>query len=122
MFQKQRLLKLNNHLAHLKIPIIENCKYPKITIYTENSDLDLKRQMKKIYANANLLLRRFSCNNASEMFMNLNIRSFDEMLRIFTFGFISRVIVSNNVLIDMKFEIALALMAYKLRMSIILTF
>ena len=25
------------------------------------SDLDLKRQMRKIYANANLLLRKFSC-------------------------------------------------------------
>ena len=33
-------------------------------------------------------------NSASEMFVNLNIRSFDEMLRIFTFGFMSRVIVS----------------------------
>ena len=39
-------------------------------------------------------------NSASEMFVNLNIRSFDEMLRIFTFGFMSRVIVSNNVLIS----------------------
>ena len=27
-------------------------------------------------------------NSASEMFVNLNIRSFDEMLRIFTFGFV----------------------------------
>ena len=27
---------------------------------TKNSDLDLKRQMRKIYANANLLLRKFS--------------------------------------------------------------
>ena len=111
----------------------------------------LKRQMRKIYANANLLLRKFSCcsvsvkcyllktyystlycapmwfdctktalkklkvtynnslrrfmrlpwrNSASEMFVNLNIRSFDEMLIIFTFGFMSRVIVSNNVLIS----------------------
>ena len=34
------------------------------------------------------------------MFVNINIRSFDEMLRIFTFGFMSRVIVSNNVLIS----------------------
>ena len=37
-------------------------------------------------------------NSASEMFVYLNIRSFDEMLRIFTFGFIPRVIVSINVL------------------------
>ena len=40
------------------------------------------------------------CNRVSEMFVNLNIRSFDEMLRIFTFGCMSRVIVSNNVLIS----------------------
>ena len=38
-------------------------------------------------------------NSASKMFVNLSIRSFDEMLRIFTFGFMSKVIVSNNVLI-----------------------
>ena len=39
-------------------------------------------------------------NSASEIFVNLNIRSFDEMLRIFTLGLMSRVIVSNNVLIS----------------------
>ena len=39
-------------------------------------------------------------NSASEMFVNLNIRSFDKMLRIFTFRFMSRVIVSNNVLLS----------------------
>ena len=111
----------------------------------------MKRQMRKIYANTNLLLRKFSCcsvsvkcylfktycstlycapmwfdytktalkklkvaynnslrrfmrlpwrNRASEMFVNLNIHSFDEMLRIFTFGFMSRFIVSNNLLIS----------------------
>ena len=38
-------------------------------------------------------------NSASEMFVNLNIRSFDEMLGIFTFGFMS-IYVSNNVLIS----------------------
>ena len=52
----------------------------------------------------NITLRRFMrlpwWNSASEMFVNLNIRSLDEMLRIFTFGFMSRVIVSNNVLIS----------------------
>ena len=116
---------------------------------TKNSDLDLKRQTRKIYANANLLLRKFSScsvsvkcllfktycstlysastcmwldctktalkklkiaynnslrrfirlpwrNSASEMFVNLNIYSSDEKLRIFTFGFMSRVSVSNN--------------------------
>ena len=32
------------YLAHLKIPIVENCKNPGITISTKNSDLDLKRK------------------------------------------------------------------------------
>ena len=43
-------LKLNNHLfylAHLKIPIVENCKYLGITISTKNSDLDLKGKCEK---------------------------------------------------------------------------
>ena len=53
------------YLAHLKIPIVENCKYPGITISTKNSDLDLRRQMRKIYANVNLLLRKFSCCSVS---------------------------------------------------------
>ena len=39
-------------------------------------------------------------NSSSEMFVNLNIRSFAEMLRMFTFEFMSRVIISNNVLIS----------------------
>ena len=39
-------------------------------------------------------------NSASEMFVNLNIYSFDDMLRIFTFGFMSRVSVSNNQFIS----------------------
>ena len=48
------------YLNLLKIPIVENCRYLRITISTKNSDLDLKRQMRKIYANTNLLLRKFS--------------------------------------------------------------
>ena len=119
------------YLNLLKIPIVENCRYLGITISTKNSDLDLKRQMRKIYANTNLLLRKFSkcsvdvkcylfktyCSNlycapmwfdctktalkklkvaynnslrrfmilpwrnsASEMFANLGIQSFDELL------------------------------------------
>ena len=47
------------YLTHLKIPIVENSKYLGIT--TKNSDLGLKRQMRKIYANANILLSKFSC-------------------------------------------------------------
>ena len=38
-------------------------------------------------------------NSASEMFVKLSINSFNEMLRIFIFGFMPRVIVSNNLLI-----------------------
>ena len=43
-------------LNDLKVLIVENCRYLGISISTENSDLDLKRQMRKLYANANLLL------------------------------------------------------------------
>ena len=49
------------YLNLLKIPIIvENCRYLGITISTKSSKLDLRRQMRKIYANTNLLLRKFS--------------------------------------------------------------
>ena len=45
----------------LEIPIVENCRYLGITFsIKKNSDLDLKRLMRKIYANTNLLLRKFS--------------------------------------------------------------
>ena len=49
----------------LKIPMVENCRYLGISMSTKNRDLDLKRQMRKIYANANLLLRRFSSCSVS---------------------------------------------------------
>ena len=131
--------------------MVENCRYLGITLSTKNSDLDLKRQMRKIYANTNLLLRKFSScsvsikcylfktycftlycapmwfdcnktalktlkiaynnslrrfmrlpwrNSAGEMIENLNIYSFDELLRIFTFGFMSRVSDSSNLFIS----------------------
>ena len=38
-------------------------------------------------------------NSATEMFVNLGIHSFDEMLRIFVFSFRSRVTASHNQLI-----------------------
>ena len=57
--------------------------------------------MKVAYNNSLCRFIRLPCrNSASELFVHLNIRSFDEMLRIFTLGFMSRVIVSNNVLIS----------------------
>ena len=40
--------------------IVENCRYLGITISTKSSELDLRRQMRKTYANTNLLLRKFS--------------------------------------------------------------
>ena len=118
----------------MKIPIVKQCRYLGITISTNNSDVDLKRQLKKLSANVNLLLRKFSkfsvdvngflfktycfklycdpmwfhCtkaarkklkigynnslrrfmflpwrNSATEMFVNLEIHSFDKMIRIF---------------------------------------
>ena len=48
------------YLDHLKIPIVENDRYCRITISTKISDFDLKKNEKKIYANANVLLRKFS--------------------------------------------------------------
>ena len=136
----------------MKIPTVEQCRYLGITISTNNSDVDLKRQMRKLYANVNLLLRKFfkcsvdikyflfktycsnfycapmlfDCtkaalkklkiaytrnnslrrfmflpwrNSATEMFVNLGIHFFDEMLRIFVYSFRSRVTASHNQLI-----------------------
>ena len=61
-----------------------------------------KTALKKLKIAYNNSLRRFMRlpwrNSASEMFVYLNIYSFDEMLRIFMFGFMSRVSVSNNLL------------------------
>ena len=47
-------------LHQSKIPLVEQCRYLGTTISIKNSDLDPKRQMRKLYANANLLLRKFS--------------------------------------------------------------
>ena len=47
-------------LDQLKIPTVEQCRYLGITISIKNSDLDIKRQMRKMYANVNLLLGKFS--------------------------------------------------------------
>ena len=151
---KQNALKVSSpsfFLDQMKIPTVEQCRYLGITISVKNSDLDIKRQMRKMYANVNLLLRKFSkcsvgvkcflfktycsslycapmwfdCtktalkrlkiaynnslrrfmflpwrNSATEMFVNLGINSFDEMLRIYIFGFRSRVTTSYNQLLS----------------------
>ena len=60
MFQKKEL-KVNSpsfFLGKSKIPMVEQCRYLGTTISIKNSDLDLKRQMRKMYAN--VLLRKFS--------------------------------------------------------------
>ena len=47
---KAKLLKLSSlyfFLNELEIPKMEHCRYFGITISTRNSDLDIKRQMKK---------------------------------------------------------------------------
>ena len=48
------------YLDQMKIPTVKQCRYLGITISTQNSDIDLKRQMRKLYANVNILLRKFS--------------------------------------------------------------
>ena len=150
---KRKELKVSSpsfFLGKSKIPIVEQCRYLGTTICIKNSDLDLKRQMRKMYANANVLLRKFSkcsinvkcylfktyCSNlycapmwfdctktalkklkvaynnslrrfmglpwhnsASEMFVNLNIKSFGEMLRCFVYSFRSRIMISGNLML-----------------------
>ena len=44
----------------LLIPNVSECKYLGTIICQKNCDLDIKRQMRKLYANVNMLLRRFS--------------------------------------------------------------
>ena len=60
--------------------------------------------LKKLKVACNNSLRRFIIlqwrNNASGMFANLSIPSFAEVLRIIVFGFRSRIIVSNNLIIS----------------------
>ena len=61
---KQSALKVGSpsffFLDQMKIPTVVQCRYLGITISVKNSDLDIKRQMRKIYVNVNLLIRKFS--------------------------------------------------------------
>ena len=61
-----------------------------------------KTAMKKIKIAYNNSLRQLLSlpkhNSASEMFVNLNILSFGEVLRKFVYSFQSRVIMSDNIL------------------------
>ena len=58
-------------------------------------------KLKVAYNNS---LRRFMglpCHNsASEMFVNLNIKSFGEFLQVFVHGFRSRIIISRNFMLS----------------------
>ena len=47
---------LNNN----EIPYVENCKYLGIVIHLQSDLYDIKRQIRKCYANINMLLRKFS--------------------------------------------------------------
>ena len=43
----------------MNIPNVTARMYPYITISVKNCDLELKRRMRKCYANTNMLLRKF---------------------------------------------------------------
>ena len=74
------------------------------SLYCASMWLDCtKTTPKRLKITYNNSLRRFMfvpCrNSATEMFVNLGINSFDEMLRIYIFGFRSRVTTSYNQLL-----------------------
>ena len=53
-----------------EIPTVEQYRHLGITISTNNFHLDLKRQMSKLYANVNLLLRKLSkCSIDTKCFL-----------------------------------------------------
>ena len=130
------------YLNRLEIPRVDQCKYLRIMICTKNCDIDLKRQMRKFYADINVLSRMFAkcspdvnmyCstmwyhgtvtairklriayitaslrrllhgipkyNSASEMFVQLNIKSFGELLRKPVFCITNWLILSDNSLL-----------------------
>ena len=60
------------------------------------------QKIKKIAYNNSLkrLLVLPKHNSASEMFVNLNILSFGELLRKFVYSFQSRLIISDNILLS----------------------
>ena len=64
----------------------------------------VKEQWKKIKITYNIILRRLLAlskhNSASEMFVNLNIPSFEELLRKYVYSFQSRLIISDNNLLS----------------------
>ena len=137
-------------LNHLNIPNVNQSKYLGIVINETNCKPDLKRQMCKLYANINMLIRKFTkcspdvkcflfksyCSNlycsilwydcsktalknlriaynnslrkllgipkynsASEMFVCLNIPSFNELLRKHVYSYRSILLASHNCIL-----------------------
>ena len=89
---------LNNNV----IPYVKNCKYLGIVIHLQSDLYNIKRQIRKFYANINMLLRKFSiCSYqvkchlyrsycANMQFVNLSIPAFGELMRKCVFGFCFR--------------------------------
>ena len=139
------------YLNRLEIPRVDQCKYLGIMISIKNGDIDIKRQMRKFYANINILSRKFSkcspdvkctlltafCSNmycsilrynctvtamkrlriaynnshrrllgipkhnsASKMFVQLNIKSFGELMRNNIYSFMNRLQCSSNLILS----------------------
>ena len=68
-----RTVKINRpqlYLDTLVIPHVSECKYLSVIVCQKNCDRDLKRQKKNFFANANMLLRRFSkCSIAVKCYL-----------------------------------------------------
>ena len=63
MYFKPSTMKLTRpwfFFAGMKIPIVTQYNYLGVIASEHNSDNDLNRQMRKLYANANMLIRKFS--------------------------------------------------------------
>ena len=72
---------LNNNV----IPYVENCKYLGIVIHLQSDLYDIERQVRKFYANTNMLLRTFlappaerqrSFSNTDLSVVRLSVRPF----------------------------------------------
>ena len=61
-------------LAGMKIPIVTHCKYLGVIASEHNSDNDLKRQTRKFYANANMLIRKFSKCSVNVTYLRLTVQ------------------------------------------------
>ena len=90
-----------------------------VLIYIVHSCGLIVRKQLKLKVVYNNSLRRFMGlpwhNSASEMFVNLNIKSFGKMLRCFVYSFCSRIMTSGNLmLIGIYHAFALLILIYGL--------